>query len=110
MRPWRPKTTPAEGTAEEAMLVDEAPTQSGTGILEQAATATVVQGTPAVAGGALNKSAAESEGELPSTQELLEGLKGQDQQDKNEDSDGEESLLERILCTPRDGSLGCYRE
>ncbi len=34
MRPRRPKTTPAEETAEEVMLVGEAPIQSGTGTLE----------------------------------------------------------------------------
>ncbi len=92
MRPWRPKTTPAEGTAEEAMLVNETPTQSGTGTLEQVATATMVQGATAVAEGAVTMGT-----KLPSTQELLEGRKGQDQQGNNEDSDDDLSLLEPIL-------------
>nr|XP_036218165.1 uncharacterized protein LOC118680809 [Bactrocera oleae] len=96
MRPWRPKTTPAEGTAEEAMLLDETPTQSVTGTLEQA-TATMVHGATAVAEGAVTMGTKECEGELPSTQELLEGLKGQVQQGSNEDSDDDLSLLEPIL-------------
>ncbi|XP_069967518.1 uncharacterized protein [Bactrocera oleae] len=98
MRPWRPKTTPAEGTAEEAMVVDEAPTQSSTGTLGQVATATVVQDATDAAEGAPNICAKECEGELPSTQELLEGLKEQDQQGNNKDSDDDDlSLLEPVL-------------
>nr|XP_036228414.1 uncharacterized protein LOC118682784 [Bactrocera oleae] len=88
LRPFKPKTA-TENEALEKLLVDEVATHPGTSTAEQAATAGTRVKVP-------TEKAGEQGGALPSTQELLEGLR--DLAGGNaEDGEDEELLMEPIL-------------
>ncbi len=88
LRPFKPKTV-TKNEAAEKMQVDEGATHPGISTAEQAATAETTVKVP-------TEKAGEQGGALPSTQELLEGLR--DLAGGNaEDGEDEELLMEPIL-------------